>query len=113
MSDSLNGTVIVIEPALMICANGELEPLDEDEPLEELELPPRLPADDEPPASPEEPLDEDEAPEELLDAAPVDPAEIASPVETLASETIVPLIGAYSFVFESADWALCTLASAL
>jgi hypothetical protein len=76
---------------LTISINGD-EPLP---PLDELE--------DEPPSEPAvallpdvpEPLElsEDELPLAAA-AAPVDPAVIASPADTLASETIVPPIGA-------------------
>jgi hypothetical protein len=112
MSDSLKATVIVIVPVLTISANDELdEPPDEDE--DELD-PPRLPAVDVPPATPPPPPDEDELDDELLLAAlEVDPADTESPGSRLASDAIVPLVGAYSLVSFSAVWALRTLASAL
>ena len=44
---------------------------------------------------------------------PFEPAETLSPGERLASDAIVPLIGAYSFVPSSAFCALFTLARAL
>jgi hypothetical protein len=92
MSDSLRATVIVIVLVLTISAKGEVElpEVDEDE---EPELP-RLPA-----AVPVGLLVEelDEVP--LLDvvdveALEVDPADTLSPGERLATDTIVPLIGA-------------------
>jgi hypothetical protein len=70
--------------------------------------PPRLPA-----VVPEEVLEEEPDDEELPEVLEVDPAETALPAERLASETIVPLVGAYSLVRASAVVALCTLASAL
>jgi hypothetical protein len=102
-----------------ISANGELELLEveEDEPPEaelpepeEDELPelPRLPA-----VVPEELLEEEPDDEEPVDGLDVDPAETPSPGERLASETIVPLVGAYSLMFASAVLALFTFASAL
>jgi hypothetical protein len=85
MSDSLNATVIVIEPVLTISMRPEL--LDEEE---ELLDPPRLPAveaapDPEPELALEFELDVE------LDA---DPAETASPGETSATLTTVPVAGA-------------------
>jgi hypothetical protein len=91
MSDSLNETVIVRLLVLMIWANGVLELEDE---LDELE-PPRPPAADVPPASPLPPL-----PEELDDELPLDEALLepealtSSPGTRLASDAIVPLVGA-------------------
>jgi hypothetical protein len=114
-SDSLNATVIVIVRVLMISANGELElPDDEEDELEVVE--PRLPA-----VAPEEPLvgdpDEAEVPLELdvpdADAFPVVPADTVLPGDTLASDTIVPLFGAYSLVLLSAACAVSTFACAL
>jgi hypothetical protein len=117
-SDSLKATVIVILPVLTISANGELELPEVEDVLPEAELPeldaepvpepPRLPA-----VVPEEVLEEEPDDEELPEVLEVDPAETASPAERLASETIVPLVGAYSLVRASAVVALCTLASAL
>jgi hypothetical protein len=107
MSDSLNATVIVILPVLTISAN-ELEPPDEvDEPVDP--EPPRLPA-----VVPVPPLAE-ELDDELLFALldDVDPPLTESPGWRLASDTTVPVIGAYSFVFASPSSALCTLAFAL
>jgi hypothetical protein len=88
MSDSLNGTVIVSCEEFTISAKLELELLLLDDEL----APPRPPS---PPAALElEPEPELELSE--LDALelPVPPAVIASPVETVAIETIVPLAGA-------------------
>jgi hypothetical protein len=81
----LNATVIVIEPVLTISTRPEL--LDEEE---ELLDPPRLPAveaapDPEPELALEFELDVE------LDA---DPAETASPGETCATLTTVPVAGA-------------------
>jgi hypothetical protein len=91
MSDSLNATVIVSVPVLMISANPELEPLEEDEPD-----PPRLPAVAAPP-DPDAPLelesDEDEDDDEDEDEEP-DPPETASPGVRLDRDAIVPLVGA-------------------
>jgi hypothetical protein len=112
MSDSLNATVIVIVPVFTISANDEpdeLEEFDEFDELDELELP-RLPA-----VAPVPLLVEELDDELLLELEPlddVDPAETESPGWRLDSDTIVPLIGAYSFVFLSAALALCTLALA-
>jgi hypothetical protein len=102
MSDSLKATVIDIELVFTISANGELElpelevpelelPVVEEE--DELE-PPRLPA-----VVPLEPPVVELEDDPLLDvldvgAAPVDPADTESPGERLASDTIVPVIGA-------------------
>jgi hypothetical protein len=118
MSDSLKATFIVIVPVLTISANDELElPEVEDEELPEAELPelevlapdaPRLPA-----VVPDEPLDDEPEEDVPPDPLEVDPADTASPGERLASETIVPLIGAYSLVLARAVLAVCTLASAL
>ena len=47
------------------------------------------------------------------DALPVVPADTVLPGETLASDTIVPLFGAYSFVLLSAACAVSTFACAL
>jgi hypothetical protein len=109
MSDSLKATVIVIVLVLTISANGELELA---EVVEELEPPrppavvPAVPAVDE--------LDEDVLLDvEAVEALAVDPAETESPGERLASDTIVPVIGAYSLVAASAVFAVLTLASAL
>jgi hypothetical protein len=83
---------------LTISANGELvlpeEDADEVEVLEPARLPVVAPVEDPPEV---EVLDVVDA-----DAAPVDPAETVSPGERLASEAIVPLVGAYSFVPSSA-----------
>jgi hypothetical protein len=84
MSDSLNATVIVIVFVSTISANDELEL------LEELELP----SDPAVVLEEEDELDD----EELFEALLVDPPETESPGCRLESETIVPLIGAYSFV---------------
>ena len=108
MSDSLKATFIAIELVLTISAKAELE-LPEDEEDEELE-PPRLPA----AVAPAEEPDEVPLPDVVDgDAAEVEPADTALPADRLESDTIVPLIGAYSLVLVSAVWALLTLASAL
>jgi hypothetical protein len=75
--------------------------------------PPRLPA-LVPPVAPVAALVDDP----LLDVADVealevDPADTESPAVRFASETMVPLTGAYSFVLARAVLALLTLASAL
>jgi hypothetical protein len=110
MSDSLNATVIVRELVLTISANAELEPLDEplddEDPLE----PPRLPAVALPPAVALALLEDVPDDEPLPDAVDVEPADTVSPGERLASETIVPLVGAVSLVFASAVSAFRTLA---
>jgi hypothetical protein len=110
MSDSLNATVIVRELVLTISANAELEPLDEplddEDPLD----PPRLPAVALPPAVALALLEDVPDDEPLPDAVDVEPADTVSPGERLASETIVPLVGAVSLVFASAVPAFCTLA---
>jgi hypothetical protein len=96
MSDSLKATVIDIELVFTISANGVLElevepPVVEEE--DELE-PPRPPAVVEPVLPVVEPV------EELLlgvldvEALPVDPADTELPGDRLATDTIVPLIGA-------------------
>ena len=100
MSDSLSATLIVIELVLTICANDELELSDEDEPE-----PPRLPAAELPPADPEPPAEEPDE-EEPLEALEVEPPDTLSPGAALDSDTIVPLVGAYSLVFASAISAL-------
>jgi hypothetical protein len=96
MSDSLNATVIVILPVLTMSANGEPELLaveEEEAGVPELEddvpEPPRPPA-----VVPEEPAVEEPDDEDPADELDVAPAETASPGERLASETIVPLMGA-------------------
>jgi hypothetical protein len=97
---------------LTISANDELElPEDDEDELPELDeedVPelPRLPA-----VVPEAPLEDpdDEEPAAGLD---VDPADTALPGERLDSETIVPLVGAYSLVLARAVLALCTVSSA-
>jgi hypothetical protein len=105
MSDSLNATVIIIVLVFTISANAELDELDE---FDELELP-RLPA-----VVPVPALEEEPAGELVLELADdVEPPETDSPGWRLDSDTIVPLIGAYSFVALSAAVALFTLASAL
>ncbi len=90
MSDSLKATVIVSVFVLMISANPELEPLEDDEPD-----PPRLPAVAAPP-EPDEPLPEPELDDEEveLDDDPEPPPDTASPGVTLDKEAIVPLVGA-------------------
>jgi hypothetical protein len=111
MSDSLKATVIVILLVLTISANGEVEPVEVEED-EELELP-RLPAVVAVGLLVEEVVD-DPVPEVVdVDALEVEPADTESPGERFASDTIVPLIGAYSLVAASALLALLTLASAL
>ena len=107
MSDSLNATVIVSVPVLTISANGELDPLLDDE-LD----PPRLPAVAAPPARPLPP--DEELDDELeLDALELEPADTESPGNRLAIEAIVPVVGAKSLVSLSAAWALFRLAWAL
>jgi hypothetical protein len=92
MSDSLKATVIDIELVLTISANGELE-LPEVEEEDELELP-RPPA-VVPPVPPVVVPVVDPVLEVLdVDAVPVEPAETESPGNRLASDTIVPVIGA-------------------
>jgi hypothetical protein len=108
MSDSLNATVIVIVLVFTISANAELDEFDE---FDELELP-RLPAVELVPLPVDE-LDDELLLLELELLDDVDPAETESPGWRLDSDTIVPLIGAYSFVFLSAALALWTLALAL
>jgi hypothetical protein len=118
MSDSLKATFIIIVPVLTISAKDEPELPDvEDVELPEAELPelealapepPRLPA-----VAPVEPLDDEPDEEVPPDEPDVDPADTESPGERLASETIVPLIGAYSLVSARAVLAVCTPASAL
>jgi hypothetical protein len=91
-SDSLKATVIVIERVLTISTNGEVEVAepDEDEVLE----PPMVPA-VVPVVPPVEELDDDPALDVAdVEALDVDPADTESPGERLASDTIVPLIGA-------------------
>jgi len=74
-----------------ISAKAVLDPLP---PLDcELLVDPRPPAVVEPPAELEPLLDEDEDDAEL-DPELVEPADTASPAVRLASETIVPLVGA-------------------
>jgi hypothetical protein len=92
MSDSLKATVIVIVPVLTISANAEPAPL-----ADPVELEPRLPAVVEP--APPEPVAEVDEPVELLALEEADPPETESPGWALESETIVPLVGAYSLVF--------------
>jgi hypothetical protein len=85
MSDSLNATVIVSESVLMISANPELDPLEEDDPE-----PPRLPA----VADPLPPLPELDDDDDELDELPDPPADTVSPGVRLESDAIVPLVGA-------------------
>jgi hypothetical protein len=103
MSDSENATVIVRLPVSTICANAVLDPLPELE-----DDPPRLPA----VVDPLFPDVDDDSELELEDAAPELPAETESPGDKLASDTIVPLTGAYRLVLISACWAVCKFASA-
>ena len=103
-SDSLKATVIVIVLVLTISANGELALPDDAEDDVEVPEPPTLPV--VPEELPAEDPDEVEVPLDPLDvvvaASPVDPADTVSPGERPASDTIVPLTGAYSFVAFSA-----------
>jgi hypothetical protein len=101
MSDSLNATVIVSVPELMIVANPELEESDEDEP--------RLPAvvAAAPPVLEE--LDDEESSSELSELPP----ETLWPAAMLSSEATVPLTGAYSLVSSSAVSSFLTVSSAL
>jgi hypothetical protein len=115
-SDSLKATVIVNVLELTISANGELVLVDDDPDEVEL-LEPRLPA-EVPEGAPVDEPDDAEVPVEPVDVAdpeafPVLPADTLSPGERLATDAIVPLIGAYSFVSLSAVCALSTLACAL
>jgi hypothetical protein len=90
MSDSLKATVIVIAPVLTISTSPELLLEDEEEELPS--EPPRLPA-VEPELEPEPAVD----PELELAFEPEpdpEPPEIASPGETLATLTTVPVAGA-------------------
>jgi hypothetical protein len=117
MSDSLSETLIVICEALMISMK----------PLVELAPPLPAPVEDEAPlaaasaaAAPPDAAPPDEAPpaeappdEELAALVPLLPADTESPGEMLASETTVPLIGAYSLVSARVCLALATAASAL
>jgi len=81
---------MVILLVLAIPANAELVLPDDEEVEVEVLEPPRLPA-----AVPEDDPDEDVVAFELdVDALPVEPADTVSPGERLASETIVPLVGA-------------------
>jgi hypothetical protein len=84
-------------PVSTIWANAVLDPLPEPEP-EEADEPPRLPAD-----APDAPLPEpdDELELEDEDAVPELPADTESPGESPASDTIVPLTGAYRLVLVS------------
>jgi hypothetical protein len=110
-SDSLRATVIAIVLVLTISANGELELPEVDEEDEpELPRPPAVV----PPVPPVEELDDDPV-VDVEDAAAleVDPAVTELPGTRLESDTIVPLIGAYSLVFASAVLAVLTLAWAL
>ena len=112
ISDSLNATTSCSDSRSLRTANAD-EP--EDEPWPELE---EAAADDEPPADdftpPAPPVDEpplDELP--VLAAAFVVPVpETVSPTSP-ESVTIVPLVGAYSFVFCTACSALCTASLSL
>jgi hypothetical protein len=113
MSDSLNATVIVRWPVSMISANPELLDEEPELPVLEDELePPRLPAELDPvdpdALDPEPELDDPDDPDD-----PEDPPEMASPVETLSNEAIVPVAGAYSLVSSSAWRAFWSVASAL
>ena len=104
MSDSLSATVMDIVLLLTISAKGddvELEVADEPEL-------PRLPA--VVPAADD--VDEPVPELEDADASPVVPADTLSPGERGSRDAIVPLIGAYSFVLESAVSALSRLACA-
>jgi protein TonB len=108
---------MVSEPVSTIVANALLDP-PPDEDVDEPDEPPRLPAlvlapppvpDPPPPAEPPA-LDDEPLP---LVAAPEPPEDTGSPGDRLASETIVPLTGAYRLVLASACWALWRVASAL
>jgi len=94
MSSSLSETVIVIVLSLMISANAELDEL---EPV--LELPAAAPRELELEA-------EVDVEPELLP-----PAETVSPTESPASDAIIPLAGAYSFVSETAFLSAVTVFS--
>jgi hypothetical protein len=98
---------------LTISANGEVELPEVDEDDEDEPEPPRLPA-VAPAVVPVVDLPEDPLPDVVdVEALEVDPGDTESPGERLASDTIVPLTGAYSLVAASAVSALLTLASAL
>src|ERR1700758_4561163 len=91
MSDSLNGTVTVIEPVLTISMSPAEEELDEDDEPEPDWLP-------RPPAA----------------VAPVPlPGVTVSPGEMLATDTTVPVAGAYRWVWSRVFWAVLSEASAL
>jgi hypothetical protein len=100
---------MVIVSVLISSANPEL--------LDELELvleEPRLAAATAPAKPPPPlPLELDELEDDPLPELLAPLVVIESPGETLASEAIVPLVGAYSFVLASAVSALLTFASAL
>jgi hypothetical protein len=108
MSDSLKATVIVNEPVLTISTSPELLDDDEDELAAE---PPRLPA-----VAPVPVLEPDPElaaePEAELEPEPDPLAEIASPGETLATLTTVPVAGAYRRVSLTAFSAFRTVACA-
>jgi hypothetical protein len=97
MSDSLKATGIDIVLVLTISANGELELVEVEPPEVEEEdevEPPRVPA-VVPPVPPVVEAEDDPLLDVLeVDALPVDPAETELPGERLASDTIVPVIGA-------------------
>jgi hypothetical protein len=96
---------------LTISTNGELVLPDEEDEVDVPE-PPALPA-VVPDELPEDPEDEVVLDVADVDALPVEPEDTESPGESPASDAIVPLIGAYSFVALSAVCALSTLACAL
>jgi hypothetical protein len=95
---------------LTISANGELEPPDVEEDVPEFPRPPAVV----PAVLPVEELDDDPV-LDVEDAAAleVDPAVTELRATSVESDTIVPLIGAYSFVFARAVLAVLTLAWAL
>ena len=109
-SDSLSATVMVMWPVSTISAKPVLVDAEEDD---ELPVPPRLPAEVDPDPLDAPPLVEEPVEDEAADAAP-DPllADTGSPGLRLASETIVPALGATSRVSANAVWALRRLASA-
>jgi hypothetical protein len=110
MSDSLSATVIDIVLLFTISANGDAPDVDEEDEEPELPRPPAVV----PAVVPV--VDVAELPlfdAEDVEAVPVEPDDTLPPAVMPASDTTVPLIGAYSFVPASAVLALSTLAWAL
>ena len=127
ISDSLSGTTSCIELRSLRTANAvlaELDPPEEPDALEEpeeLDEPaPERPEEEAPVPDPDDadPEDPDPLEEPALEALVVPCAETSSPTSPV-SETIVPVLGAYSFVSASAcsspstaSLSLCTAARA-